>query len=394
MATTTRGIPYPDDYNDVADVPAALQSLATIVDGLIGAVDTKAIDAGDDAAAAAAQATTATAGIASHSHNGAGSVNIAMTAVTGLSAALGGKSDNAHAHTQYATATHTHDAQQIGAHTHSEYASTAHTHTQAQSHTSPDTDSSATSLHHTLGGGANQAAAGNHTHAGFAASTHTHDGFSASTHTHAGYSETGHTHSYAATSHTHNYAATSHNHSGDDLNIQTLTVQGSSVFMPGVYSNVTAGLDTVGMVDAAGKLRRNGSTQAIKYDITPLSGTLSVNVDPQRTCDVATVDPRAALQIAVTEFSIIDGGLPTERRLLGFIADDVADKLPVAVTMDAQTGSPVGVLDTAILASLLHIVRQQDELLIDARQRLEVVEQEYGQAIRLLEDRLSALESA
>lgn len=39
-----------------------------------------------------------------------------------------------------------------------------HTHTQATSHSSPDTDSATTSLHHTLGTGANQAAAGNHTH--------------------------------------------------------------------------------------------------------------------------------------------------------------------------------------------------------------------------------------
>lgn len=39
-----------------------------------------------------------------------------------------------------------------------------HTHTQAQSHNSPDTDSATTALHHTIGTGANQAAAGNHTH--------------------------------------------------------------------------------------------------------------------------------------------------------------------------------------------------------------------------------------
>lgn len=36
--------------------------------------------------------------------------------------------------------------------------------TQANTHASPDTDSAPTALHHTLGGGANQAAAGNHTH--------------------------------------------------------------------------------------------------------------------------------------------------------------------------------------------------------------------------------------
>ena len=39
-----------------------------------------------------------------------------------------------------------------------------HTHTQAQSHGTPDTDSAPSALHHTLGTGANQAAAGNHSH--------------------------------------------------------------------------------------------------------------------------------------------------------------------------------------------------------------------------------------
>lgn len=43
---------------------------------------------------------------------------------------------------------------------------TLHKHAQSTSHESPDTDAAPTSLHHTLGTGANQAAAGNHLHAG------------------------------------------------------------------------------------------------------------------------------------------------------------------------------------------------------------------------------------
>lgn len=38
---------------------------------------------------------------------------------------------------------------------------------QANTHGSPDTDSSPTALHHTIGSGANQAAAGNHQHETF-----------------------------------------------------------------------------------------------------------------------------------------------------------------------------------------------------------------------------------
>jgi hypothetical protein len=43
-------------------------------------------------------------------------------------------------------------------------AASAHSHTQVQSHGSPDTDQAASSLHHTLGTGATQAAFGNHSH--------------------------------------------------------------------------------------------------------------------------------------------------------------------------------------------------------------------------------------
>jgi hypothetical protein len=44
-------------------------------------------------------------------------------------------------------------------------AASVHTHTQAESHYTPDTDAATTSLHHTIGASATQAAAGNHTHA-------------------------------------------------------------------------------------------------------------------------------------------------------------------------------------------------------------------------------------
>ncbi len=45
-------------------------------------------------------------------------------------------------------------------------AASSHTHNQSDSHGTPDTDSATTALHHTIGTGANQAAAGNHNHSG------------------------------------------------------------------------------------------------------------------------------------------------------------------------------------------------------------------------------------
>jgi hypothetical protein len=156
------------------------------------------------------------------------------------------------------------------------------------------------------------------------------------------------------------------------LESATLDVSGSGVDMPGVYSNNTTGLDSVG-ITTAGRLRRLSSSQDIKYDITPLSGALSASVEPDRVSDVATVNPSAILDVAVTEFSIIDNGEPTDRRVLGFIADDVADKLPIAVTRD-EDGRPAGVLDTSLLAAVLAVVQDQAATITDLRARIEALE--------------------
>jgi hypothetical protein len=156
------------------------------------------------------------------------------------------------------------------------------------------------------------------------------------------------------------------------LESATLDVSGSGVDMPGVYSNNTTGLDSVG-ITTAGRLRRLSSSQDIKYDITPLSGALSASVEPDRVSDVATVNPSAILDVAVTEFSIIDNGEPTDRRVLGFIADDVADKLPIAVTRD-EDGRPAGVLDTSLLAAVLAVVQDQAATIEDLRARIEALE--------------------
>lgn len=151
-----------------------------------------------------------------------------------------------------------------------------------------------------------------------------------------------------------------------------LNVTSSAVDMPGVYSNNTTGIDSVG-ITTGNRLRRISSSQEIKYDITPLTNDLSPSVDPDRVSAVATVDPAAILDIAVTEFSIIDDGEPTDRRVLGFIADDVADKLPIAVTR-YDDGRPAGVLDTSLLAALVAVVQTQQQTIADLTTRIEALE--------------------
>jgi hypothetical protein len=179
--------------------------------------------------------------------------------------------------------------------------------------------------------------------------------------------------------------------SSSNVSSQTLTVAGSNVDMLGVFNNNTTGIDEVGIVSGTGRLRRISSTQAIKYDMATLSGELSESVDAERQLGTATVTPQNVLNIAVTEFSVIDrifpeplpdgeeGELPppepvaTDRRVLGFIADDVADKFPIAATED-EDGNPAGVLDTAILAALLTVVKEQQATIEDLSARLDALE--------------------
>jgi hypothetical protein len=151
-----------------------------------------------------------------------------------------------------------------------------------------------------------------------------------------------------------------------------LTASSAAVEFIGVYNNNTTGLDEVG-ITSAGRLRRLSSSQDIKYDITPLTQTLSESVDPGRVTDVVTVDPQAVLDVAVAEFSVVDNGEPTERRVLGFIADDVADKLPIAVTR-YEDGRPAGVLNTSMIAAVLAVVQEQAQQIQDLRSRIEALE--------------------
>jgi hypothetical protein len=152
-----------------------------------------------------------------------------------------------------------------------------------------------------------------------------------------------------------------------------ISASAAAVDFQGVYDNNTTGLAPVG-ITTTGRLRRNGtSSQKIKYDIATLSGELSDSVDAARQCDVSTCDPAAILDVGVVEFSVIDEGLPTERRLLGFIADDVADKLPIAVLRDAE-GEPAGVIDQSMVAALLAVVQQQQQQITDLTARIEALE--------------------
>jgi hypothetical protein len=154
---------------------------------------------------------------------------------------------------------------------------------------------------------------------------------------------------------------------------QSLSISGANVDFPGI----TTGSTTADAGFNGDRLRKKTSSQRYKYDITPLSGTLHPDVDEAKQMDAPTVDPAAILDIAVAEFSWLEEGLPTDSRDLGFIAEDVAAKFPIAASIGPD-GLPIAVRDTPILAALLAVVKDQAATIEDLRTRIEALESNQG----------------
>ena len=141
-----------------AELAAVLASIAGLgnASGLDVGTTAGTVAAGDDARLSDTR--TPTAHAASHAAGQADEITPA--AIGAATAAQGALADTALQPAGNGSALTGITAAQVGA------SPTGHAHTQAESHGSADTDTATTALHHTLGTGANQAAAGNHTHSG------------------------------------------------------------------------------------------------------------------------------------------------------------------------------------------------------------------------------------
>lgn len=149
-----------------------------------------------------------------------------------------------------------------------------------------------------------------------------------------------------------------------------IEIAGANVDLPGAAANIGAVTYDAGF--NGNRLRAKTSTQRVKYDIATVDGSLT-DVDEQRQTDVVTVDPHDFLDVGVVEFSWVEEGEPTEWRELGFIADDVAAKFPIAASISPE-GEPLAVRDTAMIAALLVLVREQRSMIEDLRARVGVLE--------------------
>lgn len=207
-------------------------------------------------------ATGYAAGTGDHDHNGEYAEPAhghAEADVTGLTAALAGKSSTSHNHTgTYATAAHNHDAS---------YSPTGHDHAGTYSPAAHNHDASYSASGHNHTGV--YATSGHNHDAAYSASGHNHAeadvtgltaalaGKSSTSHNHdAAYSASGHNHdaAYSASGHNHDaaYSATGHSHLGNDAAVTILATATAFHGSPRVYDRGDGWITMDGGIVATG----------------------------------------------------------------------------------------------------------------------------------------------
>jgi len=118
-------------------------------------------------------------------------------------------------------------------------------------------------------------------------------------------------------------------------------------------------------------LMRSTSSQRIKDRIVPLSGSLT-NVDISKiSTEPLSFNPIDVLNITPAEFQSISIA-DDDRRILGFIAEDVYEKFPLAADWD-EDGTPSNVSDRAIVAALLEVVKQQQKRIQELSDKIDAL---------------------
>lgn len=144
-----------------------------------------------------------------------------------------------------------------------------------------------------------------------------------------------------------------------------------NVYSYGVDGATTANAANV-RVGASAQLLKSTSTQRVKTDIKSLGGEL-VGVDEGKISDEpASVNASDVLNVVAAEFQSLTAA-DADQRILGFIAENVAEVFPWAAEWDDE-GLPSSVADRPILAALLQVVKEQQATITALTARIEALE--------------------
>jgi len=143
------------------------------------------------------------------------------------------------------------------------------------------------------------------------------------------------------------------------------------VYSYGIDDNTTANAANV-RVGASAQLLKSTSSVRRKTALTPLDDGLQ-GVPPDKVADFSpSVDYYDVLSLTPTEFESLSPA-DAAARSLGFIAEDVAMKLPWACDWD-DVGQPDAVQDRPILAALVQVVKDQQATITALTARIEALE--------------------
>lgn len=127
-------------------------------------------------------------------------------------------------------------------------------------------------------------------------------------------------------------------------------------------------------ISAAGILGRYSSTQRIKYDILPINTLLGPSIDQSKIVSSSpSINYRNILSVTPVEYSLID---QPEGRKFGFIAEDVADKLPEIATYDDE--GPTYFDMAGLIAATLAVIQDQQKNIEDLQNRVLQLESQLG----------------
>jgi hypothetical protein len=143
------------------------------------------------------------------------------------------------------------------------------------------------------------------------------------------------------------------------------------VYSYGIDNNTTANAANV-RVGASAQLLKSTSTERVKDHIVSLGGDLTGVDSAKISTEPASANPYDVLEIAPVEFQSLaptDGG----QRLLGFIAENVAEVFPWAAEWD-EDGIPSSVSDRPVVAALLAIVKDQQTAIMELTARVAALE--------------------
>ena len=144
-----------------------------------------------------------------------------------------------------------------------------------------------------------------------------------------------------------------------------------TIYSNGIDDNTTASAANV-RIGTSAQLLKSTSTERVKDHIISLCGDLA-GVDPAKiSTEPASANPYDVLEIAPVEFQSLaptDGG----QRLLGFIAENVAEVFPWAAEWD-EDGIPSSVSDRPVVAALLAVVKDQQTAIMELTARVAALE--------------------